>query len=132
MSIADARVGLKERLALTGIRAHDVWPDNVVPPAALVKPLRGEYVQVFENTPKTVTFTATVVVQIGTLEQAQRALDTYLETEGGHSIPEAVADEPTLGGRVDNAVVLRFSDYDSMEIGDVTYLGAVLEIEVMC
>lgn len=130
-TVGAIRDGLKVRLAtITGLRTHDVWPDQVNPPAAVVNPVSGNYEQTFSDTQANYVFEIIVVVQAGTLRSAQDALDAYLGTGSG-GICAAMLGDVTLAGIVDTLFVRGFRDYGQIEINGAPYLGAVVDVEVV-
>ena len=77
-TISAIRDGLKTRLAtITSLHAYDVLPDNLVVPAAIVRPLRGDYYSTMTNKPHD-QFEILVLVALVRLSTGQDALDPYL------------------------------------------------------
>lgn len=129
-TLGQVRDELKVRLAtISGLRAHDVWPDTVNVPAALVRPLTGTFAESYGNGTK-FTFEIVLVLQLGTLRSAQDALDAYLDPSGSSSIVAAIEGDRTLGGKADTLAVTGWRDYGGMEIGTVTYLGVKFDVDV--
>lgn len=131
-TIGAIRTALASRLAtISGLRVAERWPGQVNPPAALVRPVSGEYDQTFGDGDLTVhAFAVVVIVQLGTLEAAQAALDEYLGPTGAKSLRQAVRADPTLGAVVTKAYVQGYRDYDTVVVNGVEYLGATVEIVV--
>ena len=129
-TLSQVRDGLKTRLAtISGLRAHDTWPDTVNPPAALVRPTSGGFGESYGNGTR-FDFEIVLVLQLGTLRQAQDALDAYLDSSGSSSIVAAIEGDRTLDGYADTLAVTGWRDYGGLEIGTVTYLGCKFDCQV--
>lgn len=116
---------------ITGLNVYDTWPGTVVVPAAIIKPPSAEYAQTFGNGNLTrYTFPILLLVQIGTLADAQDALDTYLTPTGASSIRAAIKADRTLGGVAHTAFVRGASQYSGKQVSDKELLGAEVEVEV--
>ncbi len=133
-SLSNIRDGIKTRLqTITALanRAYDTWPDQILTPCAIVKPISWEYRQAMGNVNK-LLFEIVIVaasVQPG-LERAQDALDAYLEDDSATSIKKALEGGKTLSGYATTLQVPGWRDYGSIEIGGIEYLGAVVDVEV--
>lgn len=131
------RDAIKTRLAtISGLRPHDVWPDTLSPPAAMVVPLSQTNRLTFSGNYKHHVFEVTTAVQIGTLRTAQDALDAYWSDTGGSSIEAAIRGDETLGGSVLGIPSIEGTEYGvDVVIGEganaVTYLGCKHVVEVM-
>jgi hypothetical protein len=131
-SVSAIRDGLRTRLAtITGLRAYDVWPDQVHAPAAMVQPVRGRYKEALGGVPR-LTFRvvlAAAPVQRG-LARGEDVLDPYLDDTGATSIKAALEGDKTLGGIVASLHAVEWDDYGLVAIGGVDYVGASVEVEV--
>lgn len=135
-SLRAVRLGLEAQLATLDIRAHDVWPSTINPPAAIVRPLSGSFGDTFDAD---VTYQLEVVVllQLGRLETAQEQVDAYIATDGPKSIRAAIEADQKLGGSADSVVVRGWREFGSMVVGaapDGTgpeYIGVKFDVEVM-
>lgn len=120
-TLAELREGLQGRLAtIEGLRAHALWPDTVIPPAAIVVPnlvgkdatLGGEQWD---------TFDVIVAVQATNLAQAQAAMDRYMSRSGADSIQAALEADGTLGGVAQFLVWDGWTEYGQGDINDVPH-----------
>ncbi len=131
-SLSAIRTGLKTRLAtITGLKAHDVWPDTVNCPAALVRPTSWDYRQSIGDNNR-ITFEVVVLaasLQNG-LARAQEQLDPFLDDVGKSSIKAALEGDKTLSSSATTLNVVRATDYGSLVVGDIEYMGARFEVEV--
>lgn len=136
MSVATIRDGLKTRLAtISGLRAHDVWPDTVNTPAAIVRPDRREFALSMGSSPAAANALYFVVTLYAAstengLARAQEAADAYLDDSGASSIKAAIETDKTLSGTATTCRVVRWYDYDTYQVGDIEYLGVRFEVEV--
>ena len=130
MTLATVRTGLQTRLAtISGLRVYDVWPDQINPPAAIVKPLRLVPHTTFASR-GSMFFEVVLALQIATLERGQNALDPYLDFSGSQSLVAAIEGDTTLGGAAEDIVINEVTDYGVIKIDDIDYIGARLEMEV--
>jgi len=130
-TVAAVRTALKDRLAaITTLRVHDVMPDALVSPAAVVRPLSGVFASAHGGSPTT-TFEVIVIVPLSSLQTGQRVLDPYLEDTGSSSIYATIRADQTLGAVVRGTQVAGWRDYGSLVINGVEYLGARVDVEVM-
>lgn len=129
--IASLRDGLKTRLAtISGLRAHDTWPGNMNPPAAMVRPVAWRW-HTMDASSKVWSFEIVVAVQVGSLSVSQDKLDAYASDEGASSVEVALLADGTLGGVADDILSVAMRDYGVIEIGGVEYLGCVFDLEVI-
>ena len=131
--LAAVRDGLKTRLAtITGLRAHDVWPDQVNTPAAMVRPISDP----IQETLSGVQSWRFEIVLIGYpaqqgMARGQETLDPYLSAAGAESIASALRGDRTLGGIVSTLDVSGWRDYGVLDIGmGIEYLGVVFDVQV--
>ena len=133
-NIADIRVGLQARLAtIAGLHAYTEWPDQVTPPAALIKAASAQHEQAFGGGDAITEMQIEVHIALalkGGLANAQRAIELYLSNTGTSSIRVAITGDRTLGGNVQYAFVRGWRAYDTVEINGQEYLGAIVEVEV--
>lgn len=128
-TLAAIRTGLQTRLAtISGLRAYDVWPDTVNPPAAIVKPKSLGYLTFGGS--KTIGMEIVVAVQLSRLDRGQDTLDPYIDLTGASSIIAAIVADDTLGGAANCVLIGGWRDYDVLKINDVDYMGAILDLEV--
>ncbi len=134
-SVADIKDGIKTRLAtVTGLRAHDTWPDQVNIPAAIPRLLAGPEQMsmgagVFRLQFEIILFAAGLA---GGLSRAQDAVDVYLKTVSG-GIKTALEADKTLSGNAQTISVgswQEYGDYEEPPGSNIHYLGAKLPLEV--
>lgn len=134
-TLAAIRDGLKTRLAIAGLRAHDVWPDSINPPAALVRPRAMLPPDAMSLGNRRLTFEILLVVasvQSAGLARAQEQLDTYLNEVGDKSIIAALNGDRTLGG-IASTLEVSWRDYGVHEVpagSGVNYSAAVFDVTV--
>lgn len=98
-AISDIRAGLADALGtISGLRIHDVLPDNPNPPAATISLDRVTYDSVLARGADMYEFTITVLVSRADDRTAQTRLEQYIAGNGTTSIKQAVENDPTLGG----------------------------------
>lgn len=133
-NIADIRAGLQARLAtITGLHSYVEWPDQVTPPAALIKAVAAQHEQAFGAGDAITEMQIEVHMLLalkGGLVNAQRAIELYLSNTGASSIRVAVVADRTLGGNVSYAFVRGWRAYDTVEVNGQEYLGAIVDVEV--
>ena len=129
-SLSELRDGLKTRLAtISGLHTHDVMPDTVIVPAAIVRPRTGEYRGSLAGQPST-AFEIIILVALARLSTAQDNLDPYLSVTGSSSIFAAIEGDRTLGSKADDLLVSGWRNYGSVSIAGTEYLSAIVDVEV--
>lgn len=132
MDITSVRLGLETNLAtVSGLRVSHVWPDSVNPPAALVTYGGPEFLRrnTLDRTHEANFDVVLVVSLAGNRENAQDALDAYLDTSGSGSVIAALE---ANNAAWDFAHVLWVNVPTLMEINGVTgFLGATLRVQVI-
>lgn len=129
-TLAQLRDGLKTRLAtISGLHAYDVLPEVISVPAAIVRPLSGEYRGSLSGSP-TVKFEILILVQASKINSAQDALDPYLSESGASSVFAAIEADRTLSSNCDDVLVSGWRDYGGIQIAGVEYLSARIDMEV--
>jgi hypothetical protein len=124
--VAAVEASLKAKLlTVAGLReAHDVWPDQINVPCAIVRTPSGDYDETFDDG-------ATVHAEVLLLAapagqgfgQGQRALDPYLASSGAKSVKAALDDGQTR--------VTGWRDKGTMEVNGLPYVGVRLLVEVL-
>jgi hypothetical protein len=131
-SVSAIRDGLKTRLAtVPGLRAHDVVPDVMNPPAAIVQLEDISFDATMGRGSDRLTFTVTLFVSNAWNRTAQDNLDAYLAGEGASSIKAAIEADETLASVVSFAWVMGVRNYGDFEFAGQSYYGAEFVIEVM-
>lgn len=156
-SLGTLRDELQTRLqTINGLNAHDVWPDDISSPAAIVTPaspavaevanrsvpgmraseLIGaspavEYERTVAGPDTSYRFDIHLLVAKGTDgAAAQNTLDAYVSDTGASSVPAAILGDTTLNGAADDLRVVRCRFYGARTVGSTAYYGAILEVEV--
>lgn len=127
--IASVRVAIATALdTIDGLRVHTagLWPDQVSPPAALIKPTTDSPLSLDESA-LIERFEVVVVVKGGgPYESAQKALDPYCASTGAKSVKAAL--QTGLGGALLSA---NRRDYGVFEISGMLHAGAAWDLEVI-
>lgn len=129
-TVSAVRDAVKTRLAtITGLHAYDVWPDTIQTPAACVLPISATALTSLGGN-GSFFFEILVVVQESNLKRAQDSLDVLLDLSGATtSIVGAWWADRTMGGVVSDSILSGWRNYGDMTINNVTYLGAVFDLE---
>lgn len=129
-TIAQVRASLKDRLAtITDLRANATEPASPNPPAAWPIPRAGDY-HADQGDTVTLRWVVRVVVNPGDINRGQTALDDYLSPTGSKSIRAAIEADPTLGGVAESVSVTGWGAYGLYEFGQVSLLGAEVNVEI--
>lgn len=129
-SLSEIRSALRLRLlTVSNLRGYDLWPKNVEPPAAIVKPVSGDP-HVALGSLGLFAFDVVVVVSMADLSSAEKALDALIAFGGDGSVLAALRDDQTLGGKASAVLVDGWSDYGVVEINGIEYLGARVAVRV--
>lgn len=129
-TLSAIRDGLKVRLAtITSLHAYDVMPDSVNAPAAVVRPVTGDYRGSLAGSPS-VRFEIILYVPMARLDRAQDLLDSYLQESGASSVFAAIEADRTLGAVVEETHVPGWRNYDQRELNGQQYLSAIVDVEV--
>lgn len=131
-SLSDIRSGIATRLAtITGLRNAATIPDQPNPPVAIVIPQRLSYDTAFADGVHTYTFTVQVIVGRVAERISQNLLDGYVSPTGNASIKTAIEGDKTLGGKALDVRVTEMTAYQSLVVGEITYMGAEFEVSVL-
>lgn len=131
-SIGAIRDGLAAKLAtISGLRVWDTIPEDLEPPAAVVRPAPGSFVRYrrTQSGSTELTFVITVVVSATWTRTAQDALDEYLANTGSKSVLAAM--DGAVTGVDDFIEVAEATNYGEVVIAGVSYFGADFIVEVM-
>lgn len=131
-TVGAIRDGLAAKLAtIEGLRVHDVIPDDMMPPAVVIRPAQGSFVR-YRRTHSgstEMTIIVTIVVSAGWSRTAQDALDEYMATSGPMSVLAAL-DGPVTGVS-DYVQVVEATNWGEVEVAGVTYFGVDFVVEVL-
>lgn len=125
---AQIRTALAAQLAaqIPGLRAEAALPGQINVPAATVRRHSTTYGTSLGPGSDDHTFAVTLFLDLGQYDD----LDAFLAPVGALSIRAAVEADPTLGGVVDSAAVVRAQQDQVVEYSAVQYLSAELLVEV--
>jgi hypothetical protein len=124
MNPSSVRDGLKTRLqTISGLRAYDLIPDTVVPPAAVVGQLDFTFDIDNARGLDQAQVDVLVIVQRFSERTGQDKLDAYLAGSGASSIKAAIEGDKTLGGAVNTLRVTgaEAGTYDSQGVTFLSY-----------
>lgn len=131
-SITELRTGIATNLAtISGLRTSANLPDMPNPPIAVVSFDRVTYHQDFRNGMADYRFIVQVIVGRVDERSAQNNLDAYCSSTGSSSVVLAVESDRTLGGKAFDCQVSEMSNYGSINIGEITYLAAEFQVQVL-
>lgn len=128
-TLSQIRDALAAQLAarIPGLRTSSTWPGQINPPGAVVTRRVTTYGTAMASGADDYLLAVAVYVEQG----QQDTLDGYLAAAGPTSIRAAVDADPTLGGLVDSAAVVRAERDQLVEYAGVQYLSAELVVEVL-
>jgi len=120
---SQVRDGLKTRLqTISGLRAYDLIPDTVTPPAAVVGQLDFTFDIDNARGLDQAQVDVLVIVQRFSERSGQDLLDTYLAGSGASSIKAAIEGDRTLGGAV-NTLRVTAAEAGTYESQGVEFLS---------
>ena len=125
---------LREALAeamgsVDGLRTSATVPDNPRPPIAIVMPERIVYDLNARRGADTFYFTVMLLVGRADDRASQNNIDQFIT--GDSSLKAAIEADRTLGGVANTCRVTEMSNYASMSVGEVLYLSAQFNVEVV-
>jgi hypothetical protein len=121
---SQVRDGLKTRLqTIKGLRAYDLIPDTVTPPAAVVGQLDFTFDIDNARGLDQAQVDVLVIVQRFSERSGQNLLDSYLSGSGSTSIKAAIEGDRTLGGVVNTLRVTgaEAGTYESQGVEFLSY-----------
>lgn len=129
-SVASIRTALATAMSsISGLRTSATVPDAPRPPQAIVMPDRIDYDLDMVRGADRFYFTIILLVARADDRAAQNNLDGYIT--GASSIKTAIESDRTLGGVVDTVRVTQMRNYAAVSVGEVLYLGAEFDVEVV-
>lgn len=130
-TVSGLRSGLATRLAtISGLRTSATVPDKPNPPIAIVLPNGITFDSSFARGVDEYTFLVLVIVGRVDERTAQDRLDAYCDPTGSSSVKTAIEADKTLGGTAYSLRVQEMRNYQSLVIGEVTYLAAEFVVQV--
>jgi hypothetical protein len=132
-TIAEVMQGVEARLAtIDGLRVADHAPTQINPPQAYVgvPPVPRYHATMgmgrFEIEP-----TVTVLVSANLDRAGQLQLAEYANPTGAKSVRAAIEGDKTLGGKVDDCIVVSFRPLGPVEVGLIGFYGGVFELRAV-
>lgn len=117
---------------IPGLTVYPFMPDLITAPAAAVTPAPGDFLTYSTSYDShDLTLDVNVFVQRGQPQSSSEQLDSFLDEDGATSIVAAVKADQTLGGVVDNATVTGARNWGIYDFGNVSYLAAVITVEIL-
>jgi hypothetical protein len=118
---------------IAGLEAHAFRPGSITPPAAIVYPAPGQFLdyQVTMDAESDLRLVILVIVEWGEEQSAAEQLDAFIADSGASSINGTIDANQTLGGIVDGCDVIAAQDYGTYTIGGVEYLGVEFPLQVL-
>jgi len=131
-TMSQLRSGLATRLAtISGLRTTSTIPDSISPPIAVIFPGSITYDTAFARSGgDEYEFFVTVIVGRMDERSAQNKLDGYCDPTGSGSVKTAIEADKTLGGQAFTCRVTAMRNYNSIIVGDTTYLAAEFVVQV--
>ena len=129
----EIRDGLRDRLqSIAGLVSHDVIPQVVVPPCAIVVPRRGSYEETMGRggDPARYFFEIWLFAESGDFPSGQNYLDKLLAATSTGGVFGAIAADRTLGGWAITTFVDTFREYEVREYANLQILTTTLDVEV--
>lgn len=109
---------------------YDVWPEDIHPPAVLVKPTTNEALTM-DYSAMTERFLVEVLFHPAVLDVAQRETLRAMASSGAASVAAALLADSTLNGSVDCVVGVRRTYYGGIAVHGEEFIGARWEVEVI-
>ncbi len=125
--------GIEARLAtISGLRVTSFVPDQINVPAAFVGvPPISAYHQTFGMGRFAVDPTVTVLTSAAYDRLGQLALADYANPTGPSSIRAAVEADKTLGGVVDDCIVVDFQPLGLVKVGEIDYTAGLFTLRAI-
>lgn len=131
-TLSELRTGIATNLAtISGLRTASTVPDQPNPPIAVVIPRTISYDTTYRRGMDTYEFVIIVIVGRVSERTAQTTLDAYCNPSGASSIKAAIESDKTLGGKAFDLRVQEMRNYQSLAVGEVTYLAAEFVVQVI-
>jgi len=131
-TLSELRAGIAANLAtISGLRTTATVPDQINPPIAVVMPNTITYDTAFARSGGD-EYEFLVMVIVGRVDErsAQNKLDAYASSSGNSSVKAAIEKDKTLGGKAFSLRVSSLRGYQSVTVGDITYLSAEWVVQV--
>lgn len=117
---------------ISGLRTAEYVPDQIQPPIAVVDfPADIDYHAAFAHGKFMFEPTVTVIVSMAIDRIGTAALAGYASPTGTSSIHTAIETDKTLGGVVDDCIVLRFRRMTQEDVNGLGYYAGVFTLRVI-
>lgn len=132
-TIEQVMLGIETRLkTISGLRVSEYVADQINPPAALVGvPEISSYHATMGRGRFTIEPTVTVLTSAAYDRAGQLKLAGYANPTGSSSVVVAIEGDKTLGGVVDDCIVVDFRPLGMEEVGLIGYYGGVFTLRVI-
>lgn len=124
---------LESRLqTISGLRTAAYMAEQINPPQAIIGvPEVENYHATFLRGRMNLEFQVWVLVS-GSLDRVgQRLLADYADPASSTSVVKAIETDKTLGGTVNDCIVLSFRPLGTEEVGQLGYFGGVFDVRVI-
>lgn len=131
-TIADVRAALAAAASQAGVKVQPYESDSIVTPCGFVSRRAMDPRMVFSGATNVYRFAIVVYVSRTSEHAAQVAVDRLAETSGAYSLKAAIENETHWpDGLVHYAAVVEIGETATYDVAGVSYLGLVVEIEVV-
>jgi hypothetical protein len=135
VNITSVKNGLaKNASAVDGLNTYPFCPDAVEVPCFYPAEVDVGYHQTYGGDAQ-LTVTCYLLTSAAEDEAGQALLDEYLSVGNSNSVVDAIEGTPgnpqTLGGACEDLVVMTASGYRKYQVGDNTYFGAKIPVQVI-
>lgn len=129
-TVSEIKTALATKLGtISGLRTYAYQPDNPAIPFAIPSLSTIEYHGAMAGGLVTCTFNVMVIVGRMNERIAESNLDAYASYSGASSVRAALESDGTLGGVVDDTIVMSATNITSIGLSDGDYL--MIEFTVM-
>lgn len=132
-TIEQVMLGIETRLAtISGLRVTEYIADQINPPAAVVGvPEIDSYHATMGRGRFTISPTVTVFTSAAYDRVGQLKLASYANPTGSSSIVVAIEGDKTLGGVVDDCIVVSFRPLGLEEVGVIGFYGGEFTLQAI-
>lgn len=131
-TITAAMTAIETRLkTISGLRTAPFVPSQINPPQAYVSvPTIPHYHGAFAHGKFQLDFTVVILISKAMDRIDQPALALYADIAGSKSVHAAIEGDRTLGGSVDDCIVVAFREAD-VELGGIKWYSGVFTLQVV-
>lgn len=131
--VGDIRQAIADALdTIDGLHVSDVWPDSVQTPQAIVQLKSALYRQAMGGDNNLYEFEVVLLasgVEQG-LRHGQEILDPYVNSTTSKSVLRVLEEDSTLGDVVNSVGQIALTDYGTMTVGGIDYVGARWSVQI--